>query len=697
MPTSKISTLSAVIVASLVLAGCNASQSPSQVDSGNDSGGTTDDQSTTTGNDLIGQTGTLELSGRVADGYLVGATVCLDLNESDTCDIGEPSATTTDGGHFTISGATDAQIRNGKILVIADKDTIDEDLLKDGGDGKVGSDFVLTSTPGKQGESQFISPLSTMVQTVMENNPGLSLQAARSSVADSVGLDPSDENKLLEDYVAAAKDTNDTRAAQLYLISQVTTRIQQQARESLTAKYQDGSGLNEAEFRRLARNIIQSYVDDRLPDLSSWASKHAWTISEVNDKATTEVKDILEASETTFAERQDRLSQATKSRVLLNNEAVLGDGLYFVYFEFDYESSTDIFGHSAVQIQDGIFSFPDFEAKIQDDGSWTQTYRDVYTSGDIRPYDLEGEYTSIEGKPYVHVDFSGGFGFSPYSVYADASSDDYTLNDDGTMTVVQTEYLYDETVVLEIITVDLSFRTQDVSGQPISWYVDRYVWGGYSSEEGSWNDLLTTEAVFPEGSALIRTSFGSEGGIELYSTDSKYKLYEDNAGILEPVHRSEVPTFADLSGLYLYGDNRIVKFPENLLVGDGVMDVYAKEYDSEGNRVLGSQDSTLGPIPYRIVNTEQGFDAIRFNADQALAIGLYVDLLAVVPGKPSEDYTVGGAELPEPINMLLMGSTPTYVTKRGDSVYSHDDFPALNPTAFNAIADLVDLPDNLRF
>jgi hypothetical protein len=41
---------------------------------------------------------TTTLSGKVADGYLRGANVCLDLNKNKICDPGEPSATSTAGG-----------------------------------------------------------------------------------------------------------------------------------------------------------------------------------------------------------------------------------------------------------------------------------------------------------------------------------------------------------------------------------------------------------------------------------------------------------------------------------------------------------------------------------------------------------------------------------------------------------------------
>ena len=45
---------------------------------------------------------TTTLAGKVADGYLIGAKVCLDKNQNDQCDEGEPHAFSTSGGNFEL-------------------------------------------------------------------------------------------------------------------------------------------------------------------------------------------------------------------------------------------------------------------------------------------------------------------------------------------------------------------------------------------------------------------------------------------------------------------------------------------------------------------------------------------------------------------------------------------------------------------
>ena len=66
------------------------------------------------------------LSGKVIDGYISGATVCLDLNSNKVCDTGEPSATTGAGGVYSFD-ATQAEIDASPIVVEVPVGAVDED------------------------------------------------------------------------------------------------------------------------------------------------------------------------------------------------------------------------------------------------------------------------------------------------------------------------------------------------------------------------------------------------------------------------------------------------------------------------------------------------------------------------------------------------------------------------------------------
>ena len=55
-------------------------------------------------------------AGLAYDGYLIGATVCIDLNLNKTCDASEPSSTTDADGNFNITGLTATQAKYPLVL-----------------------------------------------------------------------------------------------------------------------------------------------------------------------------------------------------------------------------------------------------------------------------------------------------------------------------------------------------------------------------------------------------------------------------------------------------------------------------------------------------------------------------------------------------------------------------------------------------
>ncbi|WP_246851129.1 hypothetical protein [Vibrio crassostreae] len=78
-------------------------------------GSDSSDSSTT---DTGGSTATsASLTAKAADGYLVGANACLDLNSNKVCDKDEPSAVTGDDGSFTIDNLTQEQLEQGTLLI----------------------------------------------------------------------------------------------------------------------------------------------------------------------------------------------------------------------------------------------------------------------------------------------------------------------------------------------------------------------------------------------------------------------------------------------------------------------------------------------------------------------------------------------------------------------------------------------------
>jgi hypothetical protein len=161
--------------------------------------------------------GTSSLSGVVADRYLVGATVCLDVNGHRVCDADEPQATTTTGGAYTLEEVQDT---NFPVLVEVSAATVDEDTGT-----AVGAPYVLLEPAGKPG---YISPLTTMVQTQLEGNADMSVEKAEDVIKAGMGYAADSPVDLFTDYAAAKADTSNpdtTEYERLHKVAQVAAQV----------------------------------------------------------------------------------------------------------------------------------------------------------------------------------------------------------------------------------------------------------------------------------------------------------------------------------------------------------------------------------------------------------------------------------------------------------------------------------------
>jgi hypothetical protein len=128
----------------------------------------------------------------------VGATVCLDVNANMSCDTDEPTATTTAGGAFTLAIPNEIDASEHAIVVQVGATTVDEDT-----GAAVGKPYVLSAPAG---ESDFISPITTVVHGMLLQNPALTLEDAVTQVKLSIGA--SSDVSLFEDYVTAKDAAN---------------------------------------------------------------------------------------------------------------------------------------------------------------------------------------------------------------------------------------------------------------------------------------------------------------------------------------------------------------------------------------------------------------------------------------------------------------------------------------------------------
>lgn len=178
--TKKISAVAVILVAGII-AGCGSG------------GGST-------------QSVASSVTGKVADGYLVGATVFLDKNGNYQLDAGEPSATTDANGAYILN-IDSADLGRYPIVALATKGvTIDKDT-----GATVANSYVLSlpkdSVSGTV--SNFISPMSSQLREMMETGKYATVQQAMEALRLKLGMPGID---MLSDYMAANNTSMHTAA-----------------------------------------------------------------------------------------------------------------------------------------------------------------------------------------------------------------------------------------------------------------------------------------------------------------------------------------------------------------------------------------------------------------------------------------------------------------------------------------------------
>ncbi len=175
------------------------------------------------------------LTGAVIDGYISGATVCLDLNNNQSCDAGEPNAKSGEKGSYSldVTGITIDALKNSHLLTVVPEEAKDSDddgqTLKEVEKAPfsllapvaayVGADNSLSKA--------VISPLTTLVShdMIVTNNTFKDAQVAvRSRLELGTNVD------LTQDFVAA--DPNDSLRKQAQVIAAALGQAQKTVAEN---------------------------------------------------------------------------------------------------------------------------------------------------------------------------------------------------------------------------------------------------------------------------------------------------------------------------------------------------------------------------------------------------------------------------------------------------------------------------------
>lgn len=175
--------------------------------------------------------GNASLSGAVIDGAIEGAIVCLDLNNSLSCDSGEPSATTAANGSYTLntSGLTAAQIKNAHVFVTVPLSAKDAD---DSGQtlaqaGKASFNLLApaesaVANDGAISGSVVVSPLTTLVSHTMMID-GSTAELAKGKVRNQLGL--SSNVDITQNYVGKPDGVSTDLAKKAQILAAATGQV----------------------------------------------------------------------------------------------------------------------------------------------------------------------------------------------------------------------------------------------------------------------------------------------------------------------------------------------------------------------------------------------------------------------------------------------------------------------------------------
>lgn len=197
----------------------------------------------------------LSLSGKVIDGYIAGATVCLDVNNNYTCDSGDPSTESEPDGSYSLdySGSLDGLY----ILAEVGEDATDQDLNVCQ-DNHVQDSYMLIA-PAER--SSVITPMTTLVSTEMLKT-GKSIDDATQEIQEvyQLSIDPLDYDfkksqdedvaEIAKKYVAAIAVVNSALNTSIDVVNtdlsdgEVMMGAILKARENLLPDLIDSSSIN---------------------------------------------------------------------------------------------------------------------------------------------------------------------------------------------------------------------------------------------------------------------------------------------------------------------------------------------------------------------------------------------------------------------------------------------------------------------
>jgi hypothetical protein len=298
------------------------------------------------GNGTSGSTSTTpNISGKVIDGYIVGATVCLDLNSNTKCDTGEPSATTTAGGAYNLSysGSVDGLHVIAEVPVGA----IDEDL---GPVTDAYSLFAPATAPST------VTPLTTLVSSEMMAS-GSSASEAESAVKTSLGISVG----LLSNNFKASGDT---------IVQDTAQKIVAAIAEAKKNIDNGGTGLSAGEIIKQAVNQVSKDVLPGLIAADGSISKSVDDLKQASrENITGNLQNIVAKSKagngTVVSLKEAFMAGIVSARLDTGDSLVEGTPTPF--------STSPVVDYLKLENQDGALAFAGNRQLALLGGTWTET------------------------------------------------------------------------------------------------------------------------------------------------------------------------------------------------------------------------------------------------------------------------------------------------------------------------------------
>ncbi|MEE9333729.1 MAG: hypothetical protein V3U65_06525 [Granulosicoccaceae bacterium] len=214
------------------------------------------------------------ITGRVADGYLQGAVVCIDINENGHCNPDEPQVESGEGGSYALGIPANGV---GKpVIAEVPATAIDEDTGM-----PFGKELVL-STPGDR--PQFVSPITTLVHQELKNNPNLNTEDAAAAVLETLGLPGEEDSTLFTDYIVSSNDVDEQKSEKFKFLHQ-TARVVASMMDEIHADVEaaasaQGIDVDSEATAAAIRDLVREEIRAQLPNISAAVADRILQIEE---------------------------------------------------------------------------------------------------------------------------------------------------------------------------------------------------------------------------------------------------------------------------------------------------------------------------------------------------------------------------------------------------------------------------------